>query len=177
MTTPFTLSRVLSIASYRGWAKAHLGGQVVVLTGRFAPWWMSASLTISIDPYCAIVQIRSAAAPVNRSDSGKAKWSKTLPPSIMRHLYFPSFPEAVKGMRKAVTLPKRRPAPAGWVVKVYSHCYTGVGRSELERWTPFPKFAKRYQRQAWAKKIAAQLGGQAELVGQPSPTSQIRGRS
>jgi hypothetical protein len=35
-----------------------------------------------------------------------------------------------------------RPAPAGWMVQVGHEYYTGNGRSSLERWTPFPKFAK-----------------------------------
>jgi hypothetical protein len=78
-------------------------------------------------------------------------------------------------MRKAVALIEQRPAPAGWVVKVHAHYYTGHGRSELERWTPFPKFAKRYRRQAWAQKIAEQLGGQAVLVEQPALTPTLRG--
>ena len=78
-------------------------------------------------------------------------------------------------MHKAVTPMKRRPAPAGWVIKVHAHYYTGSTRSEFERWTPFPKFAKIYKRQAWAKKIAEQLGGQAVLVEQPSPTPPRRG--
>jgi hypothetical protein len=69
-------------------------------------------------------------------------------------------------MHKAIAPTERRPASAGWVVKVQAHYYTGSTRSEFERWTPFAKFAKRYKRQAWAKKIAEQLGGQAELVGQ-----------
>ena len=60
-------------------------------------------------------------------------------------------------MHKASTRMERRPARAGWVVKVRTHYYTGHGRSDLERWTPFLKFAKRYRRQAWANKIAEQL--------------------
>lgn len=58
------------------------------------------------------------------------------------------------------------PAPpaVSWVVHVQGRYYTGSGRSPLERWTAFPKFAKRYRRQAWAQKIAAQLGGQAVAV-------------
>ena len=78
-------------------------------------------------------------------------------------------------MRKAVAPMERRPTPAGWVVKVDAQYYTGSGRSEFERWTPFPKFAKRYRRQAWAKKIAEQLGGQAVLVEPPAPNPPIRG--
>jgi hypothetical protein len=50
---------------------------------------------------------------------------------------------------------------ASWLVHVQGRYYTGSGRSPLERWTPFPKFAKRYRRQAWAQKIAAQFDGQA----------------
>jgi hypothetical protein len=90
-------------------------------------------------------------------------------------LKFLPLPEAVKAMHKAVTPIERRPAPAGWVVKVHAHYYTGHGRNELERWTPFLKFAKRYRRQAWAKKIAEQLGGQAILVEPPALTPPIRG--
>jgi hypothetical protein len=78
-------------------------------------------------------------------------------------------------MRKVVAPIKRRPAPAGWLVKVHAHYYTGSGRSELERWTPFPKFAKVYRRHAWAKKIAEQLGGQAIPVAPPGSNPPIRG--
>ncbi|HEY5868382.1 MAG TPA: hypothetical protein VI542_22950 [Candidatus Tectomicrobia bacterium] len=70
---------------------------------------------------------------------------------------------------------KRRPAPTGWVIKVSAHYYTGSTRSEFERWTPFLKFAKRYRRAAWAKKIAEQLGGQAILIEPPASTPPIRG--
>lgn len=57
-----------------------------------------------------------------------------------------------------------RPVPAGWMVQVRHDYYTGSGRSSLERWTPFPKFAKVYRRQGWAQKIATQLGGQVVAV-------------
>jgi hypothetical protein len=51
-----------------------------------------------------------------------------------------------------------RTVPAGWMIQVGREYYTGNVRSSIERWTPFPKFAKVYRRKAWAQKIAAQLG-------------------
>ena len=67
-------------------------------------------------------------------------------------------------MRQVVNPKERKPSPAGWLVKVRHRYYTGNGRSEIERWTPFPKFAKVYSRKAWAQKMADQLGGQTVSV-------------
>jgi hypothetical protein len=67
-------------------------------------------------------------------------------------------------MQKAGSPRVGKPAPAGWLVQVRSRYYTGHGHSQFEQWTPFPRFAKVYRRQAWAQKIAAQLGGQAVAV-------------
>jgi len=63
-------------------------------------------------------------------------------------------------MRSVGAQNEQRLLPAGWVVKTHQGYYTGIMRSQLERWTPFLKFAKVYKRKAWALKIAEQLGGQ-----------------
>lgn len=49
---------------------------------------------------------------------------------------------------------------SGWLVKASQRYYTGQPRA-FERWTPFPKFAKVYQRFRWAQTMAERLGGQA----------------
>jgi hypothetical protein len=59
----------------------------------------------------------------------------------------------------------------GWLIRTSQGYYTGNQRSVLECWTPFPKFAKRYRRQAWAQKIAAQFDGQAVSVVEQIHTS------
>ena len=67
-----------------------------------------------------------------------------------------------------VTKPKEHGAqPSGWLVKAGQGYYTGNGRSALERWTGFPKFAKVYQRKRWAQTMAERLGGQVV----PAPAS------
>lgn len=50
---------------------------------------------------------------------------------------------------------------AGWLVKAEQGYYTGKQGRAFARWTPFPKFAKVYQRQRWAQSMATRLGGQA----------------
>jgi hypothetical protein len=60
-------------------------------------------------------------------------------------------------------------APSGWLVKTGQGYYTDNGRSELERWTAFPRWAKVYHRQGWAQKVAARLAGQVIPVASPAP--------
>jgi hypothetical protein len=59
----------------------------------------------------------------------------------------------------------------GWVIQTDQGYYTGNGRSQLERWTVFPKWAKVYTRKGWAQKIAKQFEGQVVAVAAPAHTS------
>lgn len=57
--------------------------------------------------------------------------------------------------------------PSGWIVKTRQGYYTGNQRSELERWTVFPRLAKVYHRQGWAQKVAMHLAGQVIPIAAP----------
>jgi len=76
--------------------------------------------------------------------------------------------ESQAASRVPVTKPKAtNRVPGGWLVKVGQGYYTGNRRSEFERWTVFPQFAKVYQRQGWAQTMAERLGGHVV----PAPAS------
>jgi hypothetical protein len=59
----------------------------------------------------------------------------------------------------------------GWVIQTDQGYYTGNGRSQIERWTAFPKWAKVYTRKGWAQKIVEQVGGQVVPVEEPAYSS------
>jgi hypothetical protein len=61
---------------------------------------------------------------------------------------------------------------SGWLVKASQGYYTGNGRSALERWTVFPKFAKIYQRKRWAQTMEERLGGHV-VQAAASPTEKV----
>jgi hypothetical protein len=72
-------------------------------------------------------------------------------------------------MHKVKQANEREPSPGGWLVRTSQGYYTGQGRSQLERWTVFPKWAKVYTRKGWAEKIAKRFGGQVVPVAEPAP--------
>jgi hypothetical protein len=80
---------------------------------------------------------------------------------------------AKEGGAKRVAKPRRKVnratkgVPSGWMVKTSQGYYTGDPRSELERWTPFPRWAKVYHRHGWAQKMAVRLAGQVLPVAPP----------
>jgi hypothetical protein len=84
---------------------------------------------------------------------------------------FPPIEEEAIAMRNRGRQHDQATAPVGWVVRTSQGYYTGKGRSQIERWTAFPKLAKVYTRQGWAQKIAERFGGKIVPVRKPAHPS------